>query len=68
MGCARPDEPHASQFLICAGCGITAELDESAITAAVLRRADKLGFAVEEQTVEVRGFCSRCRRGAARTS
>jgi len=67
MGCARPDEPHVSQFLICAGCGTTAELDESAITAAVLRRARELRFAVEQQTIEVRGFCSRCRRDAAKT-
>jgi Fur family transcriptional regulator, zinc uptake regulator len=67
MGCAYPDEPHVSQFLICAGCGTTAELEESAITAAVLRHADKLGFAVEQQTIEVRGFCSRCRRDATKT-
>jgi Fur family transcriptional regulator, zinc uptake regulator len=60
MGCAHPDEPHVSQFLICAACGTAAELDEPAIAAAVLRRADELGFAVEQQTVEVRGRCPHC--------
>ena len=67
MGCARPDEPHVSQFLICAGCGTTAELDETAITTAVLRRAAELGFAVEQQTVEVRGFCPSCRAHAEKS-
>jgi Fur family transcriptional regulator, zinc uptake regulator len=60
MGCAHPDEPHVSQFLICAACGTAAELDEPTIAAAVLRRADELGFAVEQQTVEVRGRCPYC--------
>jgi Fur family transcriptional regulator, zinc uptake regulator len=67
MGCARPDEPHVSQFLICAGCGTAAELDDPAIAAAVLRRADELGFAVEQQTVEVRGLCPRCREPVGKT-
>ena len=67
MGCARPDEPHVSQFLICAGCGTAAELAEPAIAAAVLHRADALGFAVEQQTVEVRGRCPRCRERGGKT-
>ena len=44
--------------------GATAELDEPAIAKAVLRRADELGFAVERQTIEVRGCCPRCRQAA----
>ena len=67
MGCARPEAPHVSQFLICAACGTAAELDEPAIAAAVLRRADELGFAVEQQTVEVRGLCPGCREGAEKS-
>jgi Fur family transcriptional regulator, zinc uptake regulator len=67
MGCARPDAPHVSQFLICAGCGTAAELVEPAIAAAVLHRADALGFAVEQQTVEVRGRCPRCRERGGKT-
>jgi Fur family zinc uptake transcriptional regulator len=64
VGCSRPDRQHVSQFLICGKCGATAELDDPAIAASVVRRADQLGFAVEQQTIEVRGFCPRCRRGA----
>jgi Fur family transcriptional regulator, zinc uptake regulator len=65
VGCARPEQPHVSQFLICSACSATAELDDPAIADAVLRRADELGFAVEQQTIEVRGVCPRCRRAEA---
>jgi Fur family transcriptional regulator, zinc uptake regulator len=61
VGCDRPDAAHASQFLICSGCGATAELDDDALAAAATRRAAQLGFAVERQTVELRGRCPRCR-------
>jgi Fur family zinc uptake transcriptional regulator len=64
VGCPRPERPHVSQFLICGKCGATAELDEPAIAKAVLRRAGELGFAVEQQTIEVRGWCPRCHQTA----
>lgn len=63
VGCPRPERPHVSQFLICGGCGAAAELDDPAIARAVLRRAGELGFVVERQTIEVRGFCPRCGNG-----
>jgi Fur family transcriptional regulator, zinc uptake regulator len=64
VGCPRPERPHVSQFLICGGCGAIAELDDPAIAAAVLRRAGELGFLVEQQTIELRGLCPRCRPSA----
>jgi Fur family zinc uptake transcriptional regulator len=64
VGCPQPERPHVSQFLICGQCSATAELDDPAIADAVLRRSRELGFAVERQTIEVRGFCPRCRRSA----
>jgi Fur family zinc uptake transcriptional regulator len=60
VGCSRPEPGHVSQFLICTGCGAAAELEDGAIARAVLRRADELGFAVERQTIELRGRCPRC--------
>ena len=63
VGCPRPERPHVSQFLICGGCGAAAELDDPAIARAVLRRASELGFVVERQTIEVRGFCPQCGNG-----
>jgi Fur family transcriptional regulator, zinc uptake regulator len=65
VGCSRPEQRHMSQFLICGKCGGAAELDDPAIADAVLRRASELGFAVEQQTIELRGLCPRCRPGAA---
>jgi len=64
VGCSRPERPHVSQFLICAQCSATAELDEPSIAKAVLRRAAELGFSVERQTIEVRGRCPSCRPAA----
>jgi Fur family zinc uptake transcriptional regulator len=64
VGCPRPGRPHVSQFLICGECSATAELDEPAIARALLRRAAELGFAVERQTIEVRGRCPACRPAA----
>jgi Fur family zinc uptake transcriptional regulator len=63
VGCSRPERAHVSQFLICSRCGTAAEIGEPAIARAVLRRAGELGFAVERQTIEIRGLCPRC--GAA---
>lgn len=64
VGCSRPENPHLSQFLICGGCGAAAELDDPAIAEAVSRGAGALGFAVEQQTIEVRGLCPTCQRAA----
>ncbi len=61
VGCPRPERPHVSQFLICTGCHAAAELDDPAIAKAVVRRAGELGFTVERQTIELRGYCARCR-------
>ena len=62
VGCAQPERPHVSQFLICGACSAAAELDDPRIADAVLRRASELGFVVERQTIEVRGLCPRCRQ------
>ncbi len=69
VGCVEPGPHHAGQFLICAKCGNAAELNDARIERAVGRRARRLGFAVERQTVEIAGLCPRCRprRQARRT-
>jgi len=60
VGCARPESRHASQFLICGKCGITAELADAGIRRAVVRGAKTAGFSVEQETIEVTGLCPRC--------
>lgn len=61
MGCSRPGVPHASQFLLCTGCGAAAELNDPAIDSAMTAAASRLGFTLTGQTVEADGLCSACR-------
>jgi Fur family zinc uptake transcriptional regulator len=60
VGCGDPARRHGGQFLICRDCQSVAELDDRAIDRAVTRRADALGFDVEQQTVEIIGQCADC--------
>ena len=62
IGCVRPDQPHAGQFLICEACGATVELQDDEINEAVGRSASRLGFQALRQTVEVTGLCPDCGR------
>jgi len=61
VGCIRPGgAPHAGQFLLCAGCGAAAELDDPAIDRTVAECAARLGFTVRRQTIEIEGLCPAC--------
>lgn len=62
VGCGTPDEEHSSQFLICRHCHRIAELGDGAIDDAIQRRAKRLGFQVERQTIEILGDCADCRQ------
>jgi Fur family zinc uptake transcriptional regulator len=66
MGCAQPGTAHAGQFLICGRCGAAVELDDERVYSAVARGAERLGFAIERQTIELIGLCPRCRPDVAR--
>lgn len=60
MGCANPATKHTGQFLICRKCESAAEIHDAAIDRNLHKDAERLGFEVEAQTVEVRGLCSMC--------
>ena len=60
VGCAHPQQAHGGQFLICADCGVAAEVHDPRVDAAIGRRAAELGFAVRHKTVEVQGLCAPC--------
>ncbi|MEE9140929.1 MAG: Fur family transcriptional regulator [Alphaproteobacteria bacterium] len=60
-GCTQPGEAHAGQFLICGRCGGAVELDDDRIRSAIARGAERLGFEIERQTIEVLGLCPVCR-------
>ncbi|UQY36606.1 transcriptional repressor [Pseudomonas fulva] len=60
VGCSHPAHAHHSQFLICRSCNAAVELEQTAISDAIVRGAKGVGFAVESQTVEVVGLCAGC--------
>ena len=61
VGCSHPEHPHQGQFLICRNCHAAIELEQKAISDAIVQSARDVGFTVEGQTVEVVGLCSGCR-------
>ena len=64
VGCVHPEHAHQGQFLICRACHAATELEQPAISQAIVDGAAGVGFIVESQTVEVVGLCAGC-KGAA---
>ena len=61
IGCGEPGHHGSSQFLICQQCGEVAELDDDEILDVILKKAGKLGFQIDNQTVELKGLCKACK-------
>lgn len=64
VGCAHPEEGHTSQFLICDNCETVVELETPRLKKALKEAADKAGFSINQQTVELHGICPHCRAAA----
>jgi Fur family zinc uptake transcriptional regulator len=60
VGCGDPGRSHGGQFLICEQCGDVAELDDETVSARIAVNANKIGFKVKDETIEVLGLCARC--------
>lgn len=60
VGCIDPGARHASQFLVCRGCGTATELSDPQVAHAIEASASAAGFRIERPVVEVRGLCPRC--------
>jgi Fur family zinc uptake transcriptional regulator len=60
IGCTHPEHPHASQFLICDGCGGVTELEDPAVAGSLANAAQETGFRPSRPIVEVIGTCSDC--------
>ena len=60
IGCPHPEHPHASQFLICADCGVVSELENEAVTQSLRSAAKTTGFETKRPVVELWGTCARC--------
>ena len=51
---------HPHQFLICRNCGVTREISDHAVAAAIDAAASKAGFTAARATVEIEGLCTKC--------
>jgi Fur family zinc uptake transcriptional regulator len=60
VGCGEPGRAHQGQFLICKNCGDVAELDDRTITERIDHNAKRIGFKVNDETIEVLGLCRAC--------
>jgi len=64
IGCPFPDNAHSNVFMLCRACGSVAEYSVEAIDKAIVATAERSGFAIDSQAIEVSGLCPRCRDGA----
>lgn len=60
VGCAHPDHPHASQFLICDDCGEVAEVEDPGVTNSLKAAGKAIGFRTKRPVVELLGICAQC--------
>ena len=60
LGCDRPEDEHAGQFLVCSLCRRVAEIEDSVLNRALQDRARTLGFRLEASAVEIKAVCTRC--------
>ena len=60
VGCAHPDQPHASQFLICEDCGEVAEVEDPSVAKSLRAAGQAIGFHTKRPVVELLGTCAQC--------
>lgn len=60
IGCAHPDHPHASQFLICDDCGGVSEVEDPAVARSLNAAGKAAGFRTKRPVVELLGTCADC--------
>jgi len=63
IGCGAPQQSHDAQFLICRGCGEVAEIDDADVSDLLSHKARRLGFHIDNETIEIRGLCANCKSG-----
>lgn len=62
IGCSHVDRAHLGQFLICDNCQGLVELDDDRVSKAIQGSAERAGFTVQQQIVEITGLCPDCRQ------
>jgi len=63
IGCPFPGNNHNDYFLICRICGSTAECSTESLKTIITQIAERTGFKVESQVVEISGLCPECQQG-----
>jgi len=66
--CFAPTHRHATHFLLCTRCGRAAEIEHGSLDDALAEAAEKAGFAIARETVEIAGLCAACAENSARPS
>ncbi len=65
VACEHPDHAHAVQFLICRQCGTVVETEDTRVESATASLGKRLGFTLDQRTVELTGTCATCQDAAA---
>lgn len=66
--CDRPNDAHASAFLVCHDCDRAFEIDSPEANRVLTTAAERVGFAVGAVSHELHGRCSACSTETARPS
>ncbi len=61
VGCSDPKNIHKGQFFICHDCSFVAELDDGEIRHLLQKKAKRFGFEINDEMVEIKGYCQECR-------
>jgi len=62
IGCTHPDDHHGNSFMICEDCGVAIEFASDQQDQNMLHTAEKFGFTVKSQSIEVVGCCQPCQQ------
>jgi len=65
VGCSDPAGAHSGYFLVCDNCETVTELASSALDDFLCDEAERLGFRVHRQSVEIFGRCRSCADSAS---
>ncbi|AVV32648.1 Fur family transcriptional regulator [Cobetia amphilecti] len=65
LACHCPEHQHGFQLLICRGCGRVEEMHDDDLGTRLVASADRHGFSIERQTIELEGRCQDCTSQAA---
>ena len=64
IGSTTVNNDHNSYFFVCDDCGQAAEVIDDDVEKVISKKADRIGFIVNINTVEVSGRCSQCQDSA----